>query len=89
MEIKLKFNSQNYKKQSKKFLALSNSIHLRILIILENGKLSHDEIHKILEKEGFYKHRENTYHALEKLLEAGFIIKEYQQIKKKFLYSLI
>ncbi len=89
MKFNIQFDKGNYKVRSEKFLLLGNPNHLRVLLILEEAKrpLSSKEITSILEKEGVYKHRENTHRALKKLLKAGLIKKEKGQ--KRIVYSLV
>jgi len=91
MKLDIGFNKEDYKKQSKKFLLLGNPNHLRILLILKeaNKPLYTEEIRAILEKEGIYKHRENTHKALHKLVNTGFIKKEKGSNKVGDVYSLI
>jgi len=48
-----------------------------------------EEIRSTLEKEGIYKHRENTHKALQKLVNIGFIKKEKGSNKVGDVYSLI
>ena len=78
MKVSFDFNKDNYKKQSEKYLLLGNPNHLRILLIIKeaNRRLTTEDIRKILEEEGIYRHRENTHKALQKLVKAGFIKKE-------------
>jgi len=90
MKLNIDFNKENYKKKSKKFLLLGNPNHLRILLILKeaNKPLHTEEIRQMLEKEGIYKHRENTHKALQKLVNTGFIKKEKGLNKVGDIYSL-
>lgn len=90
MKLYIDFNKENYKKQSGKFLLLGNPNHLRTLLILKEADkpLSTEEIRGILEKEGIYKHRENTHKALQKLVTIGLIKKEKGTNKIGDFYSL-
>ena len=78
MQIKLKFDGENFLEQSKKFVLLGNPNHLRILLLLDEARdpLTTEQIRSVLEREGIYEHRENTHKALQKLVRAGFIKKE-------------
>ena len=77
MEFPIKFNEENYQTIAKKLKILGNPNHLKILLILKKAEKSmkRDEIHKILEKENIYSHRENTYKALQKLTKLNIIKK--------------
>lgn len=90
MKIPVNFDKENYKKQSERFLLLGNPNHLRILLVLESAKkpMTTEEIRTILEKEGIYKHRENTHKALQKLVRANLIKKEKGPNKIGDVYSL-
>jgi len=91
MKLNINFNKEDYKGQSEKFLLLGNPNHLRIILIFKeaNKPLHTEEIREILEKEGIYKHRENTHKALQKLVNAGFIKKEKGLNKVGDIYSLV
>jgi predicted transcriptional regulator len=90
MKLKVDFNKSTYLEKSKNFLLLGNPNHLRILLILEEAKnpMTTEEIRSILEKEGIYRHRENTHKALQKLVQAGFVNKEKGVNKIGDVYSL-
>lgn len=88
MDIKISIDLNDYKSKSKIFETLKNHRHLRILLILDNNKMSTQEIHEIIgTKEHIYAHIENTYQAIEKLVKTGLVKKEYDPIKKKIVYS--
>lgn len=88
MDLNIQFGKSDYKEKSERFLLLGNPNHLRLLLLLEEAKkpMTAREITLVLEKEGVYKHRENTHRALKKLVKAGLIKKE--KISKGIVYSL-
>ena len=90
MRLNISFDKEDYNKKSEKFLLLGNQNHLRILLILKEADkpLTTEEIRVILEKEGIYKHRENTYKALQKLVRVGLIKKQKGPNKIGDVYSL-
>jgi Fe2+ or Zn2+ uptake regulation protein len=88
IEIQEKITTDNISKKSDKFSVLGNEAHLRILVLLEDQPLAHDEIHDVMEEEGYYKHRETTFNALSKVVEAGFVEKNYEEDRKKLIYEL-
>ncbi|MFH0978995.1 MAG: hypothetical protein V1837_06885 [Candidatus Woesearchaeota archaeon] len=53
-----------------------------------NKPMVTEEIRKVLEKEGIYKHRENTHKALQKLVKAGFVRKDKGEDKVGDIYFL-
>lgn len=90
MRLNISFNKNSYRKESEKFLLLGNPNHLRILLILEDNKkpMTTEDIREILEKEGIYKHRENTHKSLQKLVKVGLINKEKGPRKIGDIYFL-
>ena len=79
-------NTDNIREKAKRFRALSNPLHLKMMILLDKeGAKTSSEVHAKLKG---YVHRENSYQALEKLREAGVLKKAYDQKKKKFYYSI-
>ena len=84
----LEINEQNYLEIVKKLKVLSNSLHLKVLLILELGPKNNEEIFEILKKEGLVKFPASSYKILEKLTSANLIKKEYLKDKRKFVYSL-
>lgn len=90
MDINIHIDNANYKKQTEKFIILGNTNHLRILLILEDVKkpMRTEELRKILEKEGIYKHRENTHKALQKLVRVGLVKKSKGENKIGDIYFL-
>ncbi len=87
MQINYEVNENNINQVSKKFKLLGNPKYLKILLILQNNSKTLDEIHKTIEKEDYYLHRESTYKVIEKMVLVGLIKKEYIQKEKKFFYS--
>lgn len=88
MRLNFDVNAENYDKTAKKFKILGNLAHLKILLILEAGSMTMDAVHAKLKEHGIYKHRENTYKALEKLVELKILKKEYREEQRRFFYSL-
>ena len=76
----------NLKEKARRFRALGNPLHLRILLCLEKVPKTSTQIHEALH--GAYVHRENTYQALEKLVRTRILKKGYDSDRKKFFYSL-
>jgi predicted transcriptional regulator len=87
MKIDIEISDKNYKEISKKFRVLGNPKYLQLLLIIGSKPQSLDEVQEKVNK--IYFHRESTYKVLEKLVEAEFIKKEYDQKKKIFIYSWI
>lgn len=69
--------------------ALSSETRLKILKILIDKKLSSANVHREYNKRFHEKrHRESIYRALEKLVSAEILMKEYDTTRKEIVYSL-
>lgn len=89
MEIRAKITSDNTKENAKKFGALKNEKHIKLLLFIEkNQGLSMDEIHNLSKKESLFLNRQSTHKALEKLTKTNFLKKVYDEKKNKIVYFL-
>lgn len=89
MQLKQDLTDDTLKEVAKKCKLLGNPKHLQILLMLENGPQTLDEIHEKLLKKHTYLYRESTYKVIEKMVDSELIKKEYDQKKKKFFYCII
>jgi len=89
MQLKQDLTEDSLKEIAKKSKLLGNPKHLQILLIIENKSQTLDEIHERIKKKRTYLHRESTYKAIEKMVDASLIKKEYDPKMKKFFYSII
>jgi Fe2+ or Zn2+ uptake regulation protein len=87
MLIKLDFEEENIEKIANRYKVLGNPNNLLILLTLQEEPFTLDGVHDKIKKKG-YLHRESTYRALEKLVKADFLKKEYDQSTKKIYYIL-
>ena len=89
MEVRIKVNQDNAKDSAKKFGALKNEKHIKILLFVEkNQNLSMDEIHSFAKKNEIFLNRQSTHKALEKLTKTGYLKKLYDEEKNKIVYQL-
>lgn len=88
--MKLSFNitKDNLQKEVQKLEALSSTGALRILMLLKEKPMTLKEIDEVIHKEGIYKHRESSYKAVERMVKADLAKKEYDQARKKIIYSI-
>ncbi|MFC1774843.1 hypothetical protein ACFLZN_00825 [Nanoarchaeota archaeon] len=84
----LEINEENRIEIAKKLKVLSNSLHLKALLILESGPKNNDEIFKILKDGGLVKFPASSYKMLEKLVIVNIINKKYSKDKRTFIYSV-
>ena len=89
MEVRIKVNQDNVKDSAKKFGALKNEKHIKILLFVEkNQNLSMDEIHSFAKKNEIFLNRQSTHKVLEKLTKTGYLKKLYDEEKNKIVYQL-
>jgi len=87
MKLRFDINKSNIKEIAEKLKGIGTPGCLRILMLLKNNSLSLNEVDEVLYKENIYKHRESAYKALEKLVNLKIVKKEYDQERKKIIYS--
>jgi len=88
MFLDFNIKKDNVEETAKKFKLLGNPKHLKILLELEEKSLPLGEIHEKIYEKDIYQHRGSTYKALEKLVSAGIVQKNYGQETKKFYYAI-
>jgi len=89
MEIKAKITYENTEESAKKFGALKNEKHIKLLLFIEkNPNLSMDDIHVFSKEKKLFLNRQSTHKALEKLTKAGFLSKIYDEKQNKIVYRL-
>lgn len=89
MEIKEVITSGNTKESAKKFGALKNEKHLRLLLYIEKTPdLSMDDIHQFAKNEKLFINRQSTHKALDKITKSGYLRKLYDEKKNKIIYRL-
>ncbi|MBU2633962.1 MAG: hypothetical protein KJ674_01835 [Nanoarchaeota archaeon] len=89
MEIKAKITQDNTKESAKKFGALKNEKHIKLLLFIEkNPNLSMDDIHNFSKNNKLFLNRQSTHKALEKLTKTGFLNKIYDEKQNKIVYRL-
>lgn len=89
MEIRAKITSDNIKEIAKRFGALKNEKHIKLLLFIEeNPNLAMDDIHKFSKNNKLFLNRQSTHKALEKLTKAGFLSKIYDEKQNKIVYRL-
>ena len=89
MEIKAKITPENTKESAKKFGALKNEKHIKLLLHIEkNPNLSMDAIHDFAKKSKLFLNRQSTHKALEKLSKTRFLSKVYDEAQNKIVYRL-
>jgi len=84
----IEIKQENYQEVAKKLEALSNKLHLRILLCLEESKKTNEQIFEILEGQGLVSFPGSSYKAVEKLVKYGIVKKEYNTEKRRFMYFL-
>lgn len=82
MELRFSLNNSNIKETAKKLKAMASENSLRILLNLHN-KADYLKIHSSTT----YKKPSSTYKALERLVKADILKKEYNPGNKKIVYS--
>jgi len=89
MEVRIKVNQDNVKESAKRFGALKNEKHIKLLLYIEkNQNLCMDEIHLFAKKNEIFLNRQSTHKALEKLVKTGYLKKLYDEKKNKIVYQL-
>lgn len=90
MELVINFNNDDLDKKAEKFKILGNPVHLKIILILNDGEKSANEIHQILEECSIIKNRTSTYKAIQKLVNVDIVeIKKYVfKGRKRIIYYL-
>jgi len=84
----LDINRENYLKVAEKLESLSNPLHLQILIILEDGPKTNNQIFFILKNDGLIKFPASSYKAIEKLTRNGIVQKKYDSQRKRVTYFI-
>ena len=89
VEVRIKVNEDNVSESAKRFGALKNEKHIRILLFIEkNPNSSMDEVHIFSKKHNLFLNRQSTHKALEKLTINRYLKKLYDERKNKIVYTL-
>jgi len=84
----IEINQENYQNIAKRLEVLSNKLHLQILLILENGPKTNEQIFTILKQQGLIKFSGSSYRAVEKLVKYNIVQKKYENQNRRFIYFL-
>lgn len=84
----IELNYDNLEDLNKKFCVLSNRMHLKILLLLEEKPRTNEEIYSILNSEGLVKYSGSSYKAVEKLVKNQLVNKKYDSETKRIIYTL-
>ena len=84
----IEITQENYQTIAKRLEVLSNKLHLKILLILEQGPKTNEQIFSILKQQGLIKFPGSSYKAIEKLVRYNIAQKKYEPMNRRFVYFL-